>query len=186
MARGARPAADEEGATAVWASQPPQPNMFLGLVRRFGWLIMVVIVAVVGYWFSAGRGDSGQITRSGNLAVSDLRAGDCFDLQDGNASEVVEVKAKVCTAPHQYEMMFIGDMQDGGYPDDAAIIDYTEANCDPAFAAYVGRDRDASRYDWVYLSPTESGWKDGDRAMQCALFDPVNEKLTGSLLGVAR
>jgi hypothetical protein len=186
LARGTTPGPDEEGVTAVWASRPPQPNMLLGLVRRFGWLILVVVITVVGYWFSASRGDSGQITRGGNLGISDLRAGDCFDLKDQEAVEVQEVDAKVCTEPHQFEMMFIGDMRDGPYPDDAAMDDYTVANCDPVFDAYVGRAYEDSQYDWVSFSPTEAGWKDGDHAMQCALIDPDNDKLTGSLLGVAR
>ena len=193
LARGTTPAAPEPGAAdpgapfGYPAAQPSQqPSMLGGLLRRFAWVPIVIVVALVGLWFSAGRDDSGAISRSGNLAITDLRVGDCFDLQDRQAEEVDEVNAKVCSEPHQFEMMFVGAMPDGAYPDDAAIGDYLVANCLPAFETYVGLGYDFSEYDFLPFTPTEDGWNDGGRAIHCALYDPIDDELTASLRGAAR
>jgi hypothetical protein len=193
LARGTTPAAPEPGATdagasfGVPAAQPTQqPSVLRGLLRRFAWVPVVIAVALVGLWFSAGRDESGAITRSGNLAITDLVAGDCFDLKDKQAEEVDEVDAKVCSEAHQFEMMFVGDMPDGAFPDDAAVTDYIVAYCLPAFETYVGLAYDDSGYDFIPFTPTEDGWNAGDHAMQCALYDPLDDELTGSLRGSGR
>jgi hypothetical protein len=193
LARGTTPAAPEPGATdpgaafGFPAAQPAErPSALWGLLRRFAWVPVLIVVALVGFWFSAGRGEGGAITRSGNMAITDLRAGDCFDLQDREAQEVDQVNAKVCGEPHQFEMMFVGDMPDGAFPSEAAMTDYTLANCLPAFEAYVGLSYEESQYDIFQFAPTEDGWNGGDHAMQCALYHPLDDELTESLRGSAR
>jgi hypothetical protein len=188
LARGATPDAVEAGATSGFpVAQPTQaPNVLGGLVRRFGWLAVVAVIAGVGWYFSAGRGEGGEITRSGDLDITELRAGDCFDLQDRQEQVIEEVDAKVCSEPHQFEMMFVGNMPDGGFPADDVMTDYTLANCLPAFETYVGVPYEESRYDLFQFAPTEDGWNNGDHAMQCALFDTVDDELTMSLRGANR
>jgi hypothetical protein len=193
LARGTTPAAPEPGAPDPGAAfgfpagQPAQqPSMLGGLLRRFAWVPIALVVAGAAFWFSAGRDDSGAITRSGNMPIAEVRVGDCFDLKDKQAEEVDEVDAKMCTEPHQFEMMFVGDMPDGVFPDDAAIGDYLVANCLPAFDQYVGLAYDDSGYDFIPFTPTEDGWNSGNHGMRCALYDPLDDELTTSLRGAAR
>jgi hypothetical protein len=77
LARGTTPAAPEPGAPDAGApfgfpaAQPTQqPSVLGGLLRRFAWVPIVIVVALVGFWFSAGRDDTGAITRSGNMPIA--------------------------------------------------------------------------------------------------------------------
>jgi len=175
--------ADPAAAAAFPAAPTAEPSVLGGLVRRFGWIAVVAVVAGVGWWFSAGRDDSGEINRSGNMAITDLRAGDCFDLKDPDEELIEEVEAKVCTEPHEYEMIFVGDMPSGPYPSLDQMDDFALANCIPAFEAYIGFSWEDSRYYMTHVTPTEDGWNDGDHAIQCAAYDPDNAELTASLRG---
>jgi hypothetical protein len=71
LARGATPAqgddanpADPGAAMAFPTTPAKEPNVLWGLVRRFGWVAVVVVVAAVGWWFSAGRSEGGEINRT--------------------------------------------------------------------------------------------------------------------------
>jgi len=77
---------------------------------------------------------------------------------------------------------------DGGdaYPTDDAMLDFIIAACVPQFEAYVGMSYESSVLDFVPFTPTEDGWADGDRVVQCALVGATNEQLTTSLRGANR
>jgi hypothetical protein len=183
LTRGEAPDAADPATAQALPQQPAHGSALGGLVRRFGWVAVVAVVAGVGWWFSAGRGDTGEITRSGSMSVTDLRTGDCFDLKDPEAEFIEEVDAKVCTEPHEYEMIFVGDMPSGGYPSLDQMDEFALANCIPAFEAYVGLSFDDSRYYLTHVTPTEDGWNDGDHAIQCAAYDPDNQELTATVRG---
>jgi hypothetical protein len=190
LARGAAPTqagptdpADPGAAMAFPTTPAEKPNVLWGLVRRFGWVAVVAVVALVGWWFSAGRGEGGEITRSGNLNVTELRAGDCFDLQDPDAEVIEQVDAKVCTEPHHYEMVYVVDMPDGAYPTVDAMDQFAFEQCIPAFGSYVGVSYEESLYELTYVTPTEDGWNDGDHAIQCVAYHPENLELTATLRG---
>jgi Septum formation len=190
LARGTTPAAPEPGAAdpgapfGFPAAQPTQePSMLGGLLRRFAWVPIVIVVALVGFWFSAGRDDSGAISRSGTMPIADVRVGDCFDLKDPNEEVIEEVDAKVCSEPHEYEMVFVGDMPSGAYPSEQAMDDFAYTSCLPAFGSYIGLAYERSRYELTYVTPTEDSWNEGDHAVQCAAYDPTNTELTASLRG---
>jgi len=193
LARGTTPTAPEPGAAdpgapfGLPAAQPTQqPSVLWGLVRRFAWVPIVIVVALVGFWFSAGRDDSGEISRSGNMAITELRAGDCFDLKDPDEEVIEEVDAKVCTEPHEYEMVFVVDMPSATYPRADEMDQFAYAQCIPAFGAYVGLSYQESRYELTYVTPTEDGWNAGDHAVQCSAYDPGNSELTASLRGTSQ
>jgi hypothetical protein len=150
------------------------------------WIVIgVVAVATVagGWFFSAGRGTTGEIDRAGDLSATDLRVGDCIDLKDPDAEEIDDVTARPCTVEHEYEMFFVGSLPAGPYPADDVFMAYLEANCLPGFATYVGKAYEDSALDVSWLTPTQAGWEDGDRSVQCALYSPNQSRLTYSLKG---
>jgi hypothetical protein len=153
--------------------------------RRFWWIPVLAVVLGVGYLTSARRDGGGAITDAGSLQIQDLRVGDCFDVEE--ADEVSEVDAGPCTDPHGYEMFHFASW-DGGdaYPTDDAMLDFIIAACVPQFEAYVGMSYESSVLDFVPFTPTEDGWADGDRVVQCALVGATNEQLTTSLRGANR
>jgi hypothetical protein len=160
--------------------------MWRQLVRRFWFIGLIVVVAGVGWYFSARRDDSGQITNSGNLQVQDLQIGDCFDLKDEEATEVSDVEAKPCSEGHKYELIHAANMPNSDYPTDEQFGSFLDAECIPAFTAYVGFDWETSDFYMLPFTPTEDTWNDGDRSIQCVVFDPENAVLTSSVRNAAR
>ncbi|HET9344307.1 MAG TPA: septum formation family protein [Candidatus Limnocylindrales bacterium] len=142
--------------------------------------------AIGGLLFNAGRDSSGEITKSGDLAATELRVGDCFDLKDPSEDEIEDVTAVPCTTEHEYEMFFVGSMPAGPFPSDDDFVAWLDTNCVPAFDAFVGLAYDSSKLDIFWLQPTSATWNDGDRSIQCAVYDPDNQRLTESLKGSAQ
>jgi hypothetical protein len=194
LERGADPASAQAAAALrpdhqqQWAA-PPQPAarpMWLQLVQRFWFVGLIVIVAGVGWYLSARRDDTGQITSSGNMEMSDLRVGDCFDLKDPEESEVEEVEAKPCNVGHQYELYHLVEMPGAEYPSDNEFTAFLQNECVPAFNAYVGMDYEVSALDILPFTPTTELWDSGDHGVQCTVYDPDDAELTSSLRGAAR
>lgn len=157
----------------------------LGLIVGLG---VVAVVAVAGFIFAAGRSAEGDIVKTGDLAASELRVGDCFDLKDADAEEVGDVTAKPCTEAHEFEVFYTGDLPDGDYPadPDTAFESYVADACLPAFEAYVGLPYEDSVIELFYFTPTKDAWGGGDHSVQCAAYDPNDPELTVSLEGANR
>lgn len=147
----------------------------------------VVVIGAIGAWyFNAGRSASGEITKSGDLPASELRVGDCFDLKDPTVEDVDDVSAKVCAEEHEFEVHFVGSLPEGDYPGDAAFSTHVDEQCLPAFDAYVGVPYLDSELDVFYFVPSPEAWDAGERSIQCAIYNPLISRLTGSVKGSAR
>ena len=159
------------------ASQPPsQRPMWLQFALRFWW---VGLLAVVG-------GVAAVQWLGGSRPITDLAAGDCFDIPGATSNGIDDITKRDCTEPHEYEMYFTGDLPDGPFPSDPEITAWVDANCRPAFAEYVGIDPELSALSASYIAPSEDVWNDGDHSVQCALYDESNPELTESLRDAAR
>lgn len=170
---------------------PDAPPSSRPLWRRLPlqWLIVGGLFAaggVGGLLFNASRSSSGEITKAGDLGATELRVGDCFDLKGPDAEELEDVAAKPCTAEHEYELFFIGDMTDSSFPTDQAFDAFLESNCVDAFQAYVGKTYQASELEVSSIVPTEAVWGAGDHSVQCAVYHPRIHRLAESLKGSAR
>lgn len=171
-----------------WAAptKPAGRPVWLSLVLRFAWIGVVIVVAVVGLLLNARRDDAGQISDAGTLGVQDLRVGDCFTLKDEGAEQFQDVDAAPCTKAHRYELFHIGNMDQGAYPGDAAVEQWVGVNCIPAFESYVNTKVEATSLNISWYVPTEEGWNGGDNSVRCAVFDPNNASITGSLKSSGR
>lgn len=184
LARGSEVPAGDEAVPAT-ATAPSRGSGWSGLLR-FAWVPIVLVVVAAGILFAARRGEGGQIVGAGDVDVTEIRAGDCFDLNDPSVEEVASVEGKPCTQPHEFEMFFVGDLPDGDFPAEGVINAFLEAECLPAFETYVGLAWEQSAFDIFPLIPTESGWNAGDHVVQCSLFDPIDEELTESMRNAGR
>ncbi len=171
----------DNGSSSLWRRLP------------LGWILSIGIVAIIGVGgvlFSAGRSDSGDIDRAGDLAATDLRAGDCFDLKgiDADTDEIDDVRAIPCSETHQYEVFFVGDVPGDAFPTDpdTTFEDYVVEQCLPAWEAFVGLSYSESTLEIFYFFPTSASWSGGDHSIQCAIYDPREAELVGSLEAVAR
>ena len=173
-------ASGEPGDAVAPAARPLWRRVPVGLVLFVG---LIAVGAVSSFFFSASRSDTGEISRSGDIDVNDLRVGDCFDFKDPEAEEFDQVAARPCSEEHGYELLFVGPMPAETYPPDTAFDSYVADACEPAFATYVGRSYQASRLELTWVGPTEDAWNSGDHAVQCLLNDPQRPRLTTSLKG---
>lgn len=187
LIRGAE-ATDSDRATWVSeagsvAATPPQPGWRRSI--RYWWIPALAVVLVIGYLTNARRDEQGLISGQGTLSVEDLRVGDCFNVED--AQEISQVDARPCTQAHQYEMFHLVTWTGSEeFPSEDAILGFIFETCVPEFESYVGLSYEASRLDFMPITPTEEGWGAGDRVVQCALLDPAEPELTTSLRGANR
>jgi hypothetical protein len=182
LARGAAPA------NAAAAAAPQRKTPGWRSLLRYAWVVVVLGALVVGWWASAKRDSSGQVTTAGDLQVNDLRVGDCFDPKGdiGESTELSDVTAKPCTEPHRFEVYEVATLPDGDFPSDAAFGDAIDANCIPAFADYVGTDFQSSQLDVWPIVPVKDGWDSGDHSLTCVIAGPDLGELTGSMKGARR
>ncbi|HKO32838.1 MAG TPA: septum formation family protein [Candidatus Limnocylindria bacterium] len=174
---GAQPAPTGPGGS--WTPPPaPESNRpgWLQLVLRFWWVGLLVI----------GGGIAAFNYLGGSRPVTDMSVGECFDVADPDSEFIDDVTQRDCTEPHQFEMFYVGDLPDGSFPSDDEVFAWVQANCIPAFSAYVGIDYQTSVLEALPITPTEDGWNDGDHSVQCAMHDPGNPQLTESQKDAAR
>jgi hypothetical protein len=153
------------------------------------WIVGVVLIAggVSAFMTDAIRLPiGGDIAKSGELAIQDLAVGDCWDLIDRLAESFDTVIARPCAEAHEYELFHIGVMPTGAYPTEDAFLEFVDLDCVPPFTDYVGKVYADSELDIAWFSPTTGSWNAGDRSIQCAIEDPGNWRLIGSVKGSAR
>jgi hypothetical protein len=115
--------------------------------------------------------------------VFSIKIGDCLNDASVNG-EVSTVPIVDCSAPHDSEAYFSGNIDDGDFPGDDAVQQAAEALCGPAFTDFVGAPyQEGTGYDYSYYTPTSDSWNAGDREVMCVVFDPSGAQVTGTLKG---
>jgi len=115
----------------------------------------------------------------------ELAVGDCVDqakLEDGNTATEPLV---ACDEPHDLEVFASLTLDDGDYPAVETLVTFGAKECAKEFTTFVGLDFGISALDFQYYYPTESSWANGDRGVDCVVFDPT-QKTTGSLADAKR
>jgi hypothetical protein len=175
---------DQTGWAQAASAGPPQQAGWQRWIR-YWWIPVLVVVLAGGYLFGARRGDDGSLTSAGNVAIDDLRPGDCLNL--GEELELADVDGVPCTEPHGFEVFELATWGgDGTYPPDSQVETIFLEACEPSFAAYVGEPWETSTIFADMITPTEAAWDEGARWVICLLYDPDNPQLTESLRGAGR
>lgn len=131
---------------------------------------------------SAERDDTGVVVGQGDMAVTDLQVGDCFDFADAGDDYVEEVRAVPCSEPHANETYVVTNYPGGkDYPGEPAIFEWADQSCLSAFSAYVGKAYEDSALEFGYFYPDADGWEQGDHGITCVLYDVGGSRLTGSV-----
>lgn len=133
---------------------------------------------------SATRDDqTNEVTEGGTVDVFEVSVGDCI----GNPAEgeITDVEVVPCDDPHDGEVYYEFELDEGEWPGDAAVSTAAEEGCTAAeaFEAFIGTPYDESTV-WVqFLLPTEEAWTDtslNDRLISCIAYVP-DEQQTASL-----
>lgn len=189
---------DAESYVATFEPPPapvaaPSGGFPLKNVLRGGFLLLVLGPVAWGFingaLNGAERNDSGVVVEAGDLEVTELRAGDCFNLPAGTEDdvEITDVEAIPCSDAHENEVFVVSNyVASDSYPGNAAIWDFADQFCVTAFDTFVGTAYEESGLDFGYFYPSEEGWAEGDKAVTCVLYDLYGAQLTGSMRGSQR
>jgi hypothetical protein len=154
---------------------------------------VVLALLVFGGWYlitgldDAGRDDSGEIVRAGDVGVAELEPGDCFNDPDDLEEVVYDVQAVPCSEPHDNEVFAIRSVASvfpEGFPGQETLQEHAYEVCSGlAFDSFVGVSYLDSSLEVLSLSPTAESWRDGDRDLACVLYRLDLGKLTGTAQG---
>ena len=157
--------------------------------------IVAGVIAVVIAWSRSNSVPPAAFATGGELHV-----GDCFDVGDVSGTGVsplpsggvvlqpTDIKARLCAQAHAFEVFGLSASTTAGqaFPGDRALADESDAACLTRFEPYVGIDYQASHLSMRILTPTARSWSQGDRRIQCYLFDADQSRMTGSQQGTFR
>jgi hypothetical protein len=125
----------------------------------------------------------------GNLALSQLRAGDCLtgaNMKLNTTDPWPDLTLAVpCSQPHTAEVFFADSTfwrQDSPFPGASVISKDGNAACNNAFRAYVGIAYSKSIYTWTNIIPDASTWPTGDRALHCVAYYSTPRRRAGATL----
>ena len=141
------------------------------------WVAGLAAFAVVTVHDDAER-DEG-IEKAGDIALEDLRPGDCYIDPAGEA--VYNVRGVPCDDPHDSEVYAVYDLAGSSeFPGDKRVERTSDNGCRERFRGFVGRDYDDSALQITYWPPTREAWAMDDREVICAVF-VSGDQATGSL-----
>ncbi len=148
----------------------------------------VVLLLVAAVAFAAQRDGSRSI------AAGSIQRGECFadfdqfETDATGTGEVSSVDRVDCAEPHALEAYYVGPAYESYdlYPGPEEIDDVAITSCRQRFERFVGFDWEASELDFWWLTPTASGWDQGDRELVCLVGDFDKELVAGTLEGAQR
>lgn len=146
----------------------------------------VAVLAYVGYGAVTGadRDSTGTIVGGGSIDAFQIQVGDCFDDSSSFGDEISNLPGVPCSDPHDNEAFAVFDVTMSSYPgDEMGAIAYDK--CMHRFEGFVGREYESSTLEIMTLYPTVDSWNQSDREVVCALYDMNEDKLQGSVKGLA-
>jgi hypothetical protein len=169
---------------ASQAKRAPGPGSGLGRARA-GWILGAIgLVGFALFVVAGGVEDFGD----DDIAVSDLRVGDCVDTVDGPVPDdgIEKLPRLDCDEPHDAEVYLVEDLTLDGdeYPGEEAVnADVRDVCLADGFEDYVGIASDDSIYEVYALYPSERSWELGDRSAVCMVVSVDGSPLTRSVEG---
>jgi hypothetical protein len=162
-------------------------------VRKAGrppyWVGSLVVLAI---WLalacgSVERDSYGQIINSGNLDISEMLVGDCFQALHQDLTLAEDVSGVPCSTPHDHEVFHLLPIEGDEWPGDDAVEAMAVDGCLDAFEPYVGAAYEDSSLDFSWFSPTQRAFEQlGYRHVVCVIVNPSGAELTGSVKAAAQ
>lgn len=117
--------------------------------------------------------------------LSDLAVGLCFHEPD-QADSVTELESVDCEVRHDWEVYYIGDLEDGPWRGDEQVGEDADALCADPFEDYVGLTVGDSELEVNHLVPTSGSWQGADDRQVVCVVGEEGGRTTGSLEGADR
>ena len=131
----------------------------------------------------------GRSRHAGNVTVTDLRVGDCFNAAEftDEDAEIGDVDGVPCDRATHLRGLCGRRLRRIGYPGHRppSRTAFGEV-CVPPFESYVGVPYADSVLWASAITPTEDGWDSGDHEFICHLHEEDTSMITGSQRGANR
>lgn len=152
-----------------------------GLVLSAVWIAIIAVVVAVALGSKAQRDSTGTITSGGSIGVRSLRLGDCVADDVTSGTEIRELQAVPCSAPHRLEVFASLRYDESSFPGGDALVTEAQTRCSQAL---FDKPAPVSRIQGMhifFLHPTQLAWDQGDRHLTCAVRS--DDARTGSIYG---
>ena len=155
-------------------------NEWRSLLRHPGLILVIVLVA--------GGGLVLALTRPTYLRVGDLVVGECLYIPVGSSDLEVTTGSEgtflgvlyskgaeraACTGSHSHEVIATWtypDAKGAAFPGPTALAEGRAAECEAAFASYVGIPSASSVHTFAIGTPDQAAWDKGTRTGVCLLY----------------
>lgn len=108
---------------------------------------------------------------SGCSTVQPAQVGECVSIGDiADGTEVDGLETVECAEDHNGQVVYTFDLPEGDFPSADQILTTVQEECTEGFEEYVGVAFEESTLGLNWLTPTEQGWGQGDRTIQCVAF----------------
>ncbi|OHU61580.1 DUF4190 domain-containing protein [Mycobacteroides chelonae] len=130
------------------------------------WVIASITVIAAGINDKPKRDDSGHVTQSGDMDVTQLRVGDCVaDL--GDKDFYTTTKAIPCAQPHKAEVYALLPLSGSSVPPQSVLDEKGNEGCSTALESYSPSAFEDDGVEITYLYPTKRSWAQGDHSIAC-------------------
>jgi hypothetical protein len=161
----------------------------VGILRMVGGGLAGLGLVGAGYLGTAGQDDtvrdeSGRVVEGGELGAFRIRLGDCIIV--GAVTEFESVDGIPCDQPHEGEVYHAFNLTGSEWPGLTTVEQQAGEGCYAEFEAFVGMPYEASRYDFMTITPTEGTWDEfDDREVLCVLNNYDGSLKQGTARGTA-
>jgi hypothetical protein len=155
-------------------------------MKQWGvYLLAALGIGIYGAVTEVGRDETGAIIDGGTIDAFHMQVGDCFDDSSASGGDISSLPGVPCSKPHDNETFAVFDINQDNFPagDEMDAIAYD--GCMAKFEPFVGRDYESSSLEIFPIYPTADSWAQDDREVICALYDMEENKLQGSMQGLA-
>jgi hypothetical protein len=122
----------------------------------------VVAAVLIISPFGPHRDSNGHVTRASDIAIKDLRAGDCGDKPSTGLTK--EVHIVPCHEPHVLEVAATFDLTSDAYPGDATVKKQSVRGCIQRLRP-LSQLRGHTELTGGYIRPSEGTWDDLKRVV---------------------
>lgn len=147
--------------------------------RLIGFIILIIVAAIISECSSADRNSEGVITTRGELDATETRVGDCFAelpfvLESEESVEFSSIDAIPCSEGHKWQVIHKGSINNLDEYSESLIQEEASKICEEAYEALFlslsdFKFEEYENAEGVNFSPTPESWKSGDRTVDCII-----------------
>lgn len=161
-------------------------SLLVKVLLGVGALVVVLLIAAAVL--------AAMLTESATVGAGSIERGECFadfaqfETDATGTGEVTSVDRIDCAEAHALEAFYVGPAYESYdlYPGVEEIDDVAITSCRQRFELFVDFEWESSQLDFWWLTPTQSGWDQGDRELVCLVGDFDKELVVGTLENAGR